>query len=79
MSDGMSTPLLLGILGTSVANLISHLRQSRCTELHSECCCAEIDVKRDVPTLSRKRKRDEYEDDEEPESPISKFNSNVGM
>ena len=39
---------LIAILITGLINLVVQLRQSRCTELNSECCCIKFHVNREL-------------------------------
>ncbi len=39
---------MLAILITGILNLLATLRQSRCTEIDSECCCIKFHVNREL-------------------------------
>ena len=39
---------LIAILITGLLNLLATLRQSRCTEIDSECCCIKFHVNREL-------------------------------
>ena len=41
-------PAIIAILITGVLNLVATLRQSRCTDISSECCCCSLHLHRDV-------------------------------
>ena len=41
-------PTIIAILITGVLNLIITLRQSRCTDIQSQCCCCSLNLHRDV-------------------------------
>lgn len=42
-------PTMIAVLTTSILNLIVALRNSRCTDIQSECCCCSLQLHRDVP------------------------------
>ena len=41
-------PTMIAILITGVLNLIATLKQSRCTEIDSECGCFKFHVEREI-------------------------------
>lgn len=41
-------PTMMAILITGVLNLFATLRQSRCTDIQSDCCCCSFNLHRDV-------------------------------
>ncbi len=41
-------PTMIAVLTTSILNLIVALRNSRCTDIQSECCCCSLVLHRDV-------------------------------
>lgn len=43
-------PTIIAILITGVLNLLATLRQSRCTDIQSDCCCCSLNLHRDVLT-----------------------------
>ena len=41
-------PTVIAILITGVLNLLATLRQSRCTEIDSECGCLKFHIQREI-------------------------------
>ena len=41
-------PAIIAIFVTGVLNLVATLRQSRCTDIQSECGCCSLNLHRDV-------------------------------
>ena len=41
-------PTIIAILITGVLNLIATLRQSRCTDIQSDCCCCSLNLHREL-------------------------------
>ena len=44
-------PALLAVLITGILNLVVALRNSRCTEIQSDCCCCSLELHRDINAL----------------------------
>ncbi len=50
---------LLAILITGILNLLATLRQSRCTEIDSQCCCMKFHVNRELEDKQKDKPQNE--------------------